>query len=328
MERNPQFESWSPAVRPDGYPDAVVTRWPVRARKAAERVGSGELDIYLNAGFSIWTQLAGIRRRTPELLRTSPAPTTTWFSLNTKVAPFDELDARRAVAFALDRRALVRGLSGGGVERPTCQLLPPGFVGYRQYCPYTASGTASGRPELAMARRLVKRSGTRGARVVLQWPASLDRSEPMVMIRVLRRIGYDASLRVLPLPRYLETLADTDARVQIGEVSWFADYPSPTNFFDQFACASIRSGTPININTSQFCDPTMDRLTAEAKQLQVTDPIRAQDLWARAERRLVDQAPLVGAYNSARVDLVAERIGNYQYNWARSPALADQFWVH
>ena len=105
MERNPQFESWSPAVRPDGYPDVVVTRWPVRAGKAAERVGSGEVDIFPNAGGSIWTQLAGIRRRTPELLRTSPSPTTTWFSLNTKVAPFDELDARRAVAFALDRRA-------------------------------------------------------------------------------------------------------------------------------------------------------------------------------------------------------------------------------
>ena len=152
MERNPQFESWSPAVRPDGYPDAVVTRWPVRERKAAERVGSGEVDIFPNAGGQIWTQLAGIRRRTPELLRTSPSPTTVWFSLNTKVAPFDELDARRAVAFALDRRAVARELGGGGVFRPTCQLLPPGFVGYRQYCPYTASGTASGRPDLAMAR--------------------------------------------------------------------------------------------------------------------------------------------------------------------------------
>jgi peptide/nickel transport system substrate-binding protein len=178
-----------------------------------------------------------------------------------------------------------------------------------------------------MARRLVKRSGTRGARVVVLWPASLDRSEPRVMVRVLRRIGYDASLRVLPFPRYFKTLADTDARVQIGEVSFLADYPSPTTFFDQFACASIRSGTPFNINPSQFCDPTMDRLTAEAKQLQVTDPIRAQDLWARAERRLVDQAPLVAAYNSSHVDLVAERIGNYQYNWARTQGVLDQFWV-
>ena len=89
LERNPQFESWSPAVRPDGYPDAVVLRWPVREGKAAERVGSGEVDIFPNADASIWTQRAGIRRRTRELLRTSPMPNTVWFSLNTKVAPFE-----------------------------------------------------------------------------------------------------------------------------------------------------------------------------------------------------------------------------------------------
>jgi len=163
--------------------------------------------------------------------------------------------------------------------------------------------------------------------VVVQGPASWNRSEPMVMVRALRRIGYDASLRVLPGTRHFETLADTDARVQIGELAFIADYPSPTTFFDAFACASVRSGSPLNINASQFCDPAMDRLTAEAKQLQVTDPIRAQDLWARAERRLVDQAPLVAAYNTSNVDLVAERIGNYQFNWARAQGLLDQFWV-
>ena len=327
LERNPQFESWSPAVRPDGYPDAVVLRWPVRARKAAERVGSGAVDMYPNAVEELSTQLARIRRRTPELLRISPAPITTWFSLNTRVAPFDDVDARRAVAFAFDRRAVARELGGGDVARPACQLLPPGFAGYRQYCPYTTSGTASGRPDLAMARKLVKRSGTRGARVVVQSFATLDRSVPEVMVRTLRRLGYDASLRVLPNARHFETLFDTSKRVQVGVHPWGADYPSPTTFFDVFACASISRGTPVNINPSQFCDRTMDRLTAEAKQLQVTDPIRAQELWARADRRLVDQAPLVAAYNFSRVDLVAERIGNYQYNWVWGQGLLDQLWV-
>jgi peptide/nickel transport system substrate-binding protein len=173
---------------------------------------------------------------------------------------------------------------------------------------------------------LVQRSGTRGARVVVQSFATLDRSVPEVMVRTLRRLGYDASLRVLPNPRHFQTMSDTDARVQIGVSPWIADYPSPTTFLELFACASIRSGTPI-INASQFCDRTMDRLTAEAKQLQVTDPVRAQALWARAERRLVDQAPLVAAYNFSRVDLVAERIGNYQYNWVWGSGLVDQLWV-
>jgi len=327
FERNPEFRSWSPAVRPDGYADAVVERYGVPARGAAERVSSGQVDIFPNAVERLTTQLAGIRRRTPELLRDSPVPVTTWFSLNTRVAPFDDVDARRAVAFAFDRRAAARALGGGSRARPACQFLPPGFAGYRPYCPFTASGTASGRPDLASARRLVERSGTRGAPVVVQSFDILDRSVPEVMVRTLRRLGYDASLRILPIRRHFESMFDTSKRVQVGVHPWIADYPSPTSFFDAFACASIRRGTPLNINASQFCDRTTDRLTAEAKRLQLTDPARAQALWSRAERRIVDQAPLVAAYNFFNTDLVTERVGNYQHNWVWGDALLDQFWV-
>jgi peptide/nickel transport system substrate-binding protein len=328
LERNPAFRSWSPAVRPDGYPDAVVVRFGVPVRGAAARVSSGKLDIFNNAVERLTTPVADIRRRTPGLVRETPAPLTTWFSLNTRVAPFDNVDARRAVAFAFDRRAAARALDGGNLAPPTCQLLPPGFAGFRPYCPFTASGTATGRPDLATARRLVERSGTRGARVVVMSFDTLDRSVPEVMVRTLKLLGYDASLRVLPVDPYFDTFFDTSKRVQIGVHPWIADYPSPTTFFDLFACASIRRGNPTaNFNPSQFCDRTTDRLTAEAKRLQVTDPARAQALWSRAERRIVDKAPLVAAYNFSNADLVGERIGNYQWNWVWASPLLDQLWV-
>jgi YVTN family beta-propeller protein len=323
LERNPEFKSWSPAVRPDGYPDAVDVRYGVPVRGAAERVSSGKVDIFPNAVERLTTQLARIRRSTPEIVRSTPVPVTTWFSLNTRVAPFDNLDARRAVAFAFDRRAVARALGGGDLARPTCQLLPPGFPGFHPYCPFTASGTATGRPDLATARRLVERSGTRGARVVVQSFDILNPSVPEVMVRTLRRLGYRASLSVLPGADHFESLSDPSKRVQVGVSPWLADFPSPTTFFDLFACKST--------NASQFCDRKTDRLVAEAKQIQVTDPGRAQALWSSAERRLVDQAPLVAAYNFSNADLVGERVGNYQFNWVwGSPLggrLLDQFWV-
>jgi peptide/nickel transport system substrate-binding protein len=327
LERNPAFRSWSPAVRPDGYPDAVVVRFGVRVRGAAGRVSSGKLDIFDNAVERLTTQVADIRRRTPELMRDTPVPATTWFSLNTRVAPFDNVDARRAVAFAFDRRAAAGALGGGNLAPPTCQLLPPGFAGFRPYCPFTVSRTASGRPDLATARRLVERSGTRGAHVVVQSFDTLNRSVPEVMVHTLQRLGYHASLRVLPVDPYFDTFFDTSKRVQVGVHPWLADYPSPTTFFDSFACASIRRGTPVNVNPSQFCDRTTDRLTAEAKRLQLSDPIRAQALWSRAERRVVDQAPLVAAYNFFAAELVNDRIGNYQFNWVWGSPLLDQLWV-
>jgi hypothetical protein len=104
------------------------------------------------------------------------APETVW-----RVGAAAGRCASEAVAFAFDRRAAARALDGGNLAPPTCQLLPPGFAGFRPYCPFTASGTASGRPDLATARRLVERSGTRGAHVVVLSFDTLDRSVPKVM---------------------------------------------------------------------------------------------------------------------------------------------------
>jgi peptide/nickel transport system substrate-binding protein len=63
-----------------------------------------------------------------------------------------------------------------------------------------------------------------------------------------------------------------------------------------------------------------------ADQLQSTDPAAANTLWARAERRIVDQAAVLPLDNPKNVDFVSRRVGNYQFNpqWG---ALLDQLWV-
>ena len=159
-------------------------------------------------------RLAALRRRAPEQLRASLAPFTTSFVLNTKRAPFDRLAVRRAVSFALDRNAAVAAAGGRDVARGTCQLLPPGFPGSRPYCPFSRPGTdgAVGRPDLARARRLVGRSGTRGMRVTVLSPNGLPPDLPQLMTRTLRKLGYDAVLRPLSPERHFDTLDDTGER--------------------------------------------------------------------------------------------------------------------
>ena len=110
--------------------------------------------------------LGELTTRFASQVHADPAPATLGYFFGTRVPPFNNLDARRAVNYAVDRHAAAED-AGGGSE-PTCQILPPDFPGYRRYCPYTAHANAKGAwttPNLAEAKRLVAASGTKGMAV-------------------------------------------------------------------------------------------------------------------------------------------------------------------
>src|SRR5579862_3481603 len=107
------------------------------------------------------SEITGLSQSYTSQLHQDPAAQISYVWLNARSAPFDNLLARQAFNYAADRGALAQlptGSDGVG-GRPTCQLLPPDFPGYIQYCPYTAAPTPSGpwvAPDLLKAQALVR----------------------------------------------------------------------------------------------------------------------------------------------------------------------------
>ena len=64
-------------------------------------------------------------------------PLTAWWyaPMNTSLAPFDNEKARQAVAYAIDRNALVKLFGGPVLAAPVCQVLPPDFPGHERLLP-------------------------------------------------------------------------------------------------------------------------------------------------------------------------------------------------
>ena len=119
--------------------------------------------------------------------------------LNTRVPPFNRLDARKAINFAVDRAAATNAWGGPSVAQLTCQILPPNFPSHRPYCPYTAGSTKRGTwtaPDLAKARALVARSGTSGMKVTV-WEWSQARGFNRVAEKVLHSLGYRVAVKPL-----------------------------------------------------------------------------------------------------------------------------------
>jgi peptide/nickel transport system substrate-binding protein len=228
--------------------------------------------------------------------------------LNTSLPPFDDLRVRRAVNYAVDRRAFARTAGGPLGGEPTCQILPPSFPGYRRYCPY--------RRDLAKAKRLVASSGTRDTTVVV-WATSSTAFIVSPIVSALKALGYRARLKVADYQAWEHD------QVQVGVHSWYADYPAAANFAPLFSCRA--AGVAVS-NPAQFCDPTVERMIERALDLGPTDLPAANDLWARIDRMVTDRAPYVPLLNPRRVEYVSERVGNYQFN-PQLGTLFDQLWV-
>jgi YVTN family beta-propeller protein len=321
LVRNPHFRQWSAAAQPDGYPDHIVLDIGLTPAEATKRVAEGRADLLL--GNLAPQAIEGITARYATRLHTNTDKEVHDLAFNTLVPPFDNQDARRAVAYAMDRGALSGDPASFGYGEVTCQMLPPNFNGHVTYCPYTlhAGGSrAWSAPDLGKAQRLVELSGTKGARVRILSDQA-DSLGARRIVSLLRSLTYRVSLRVVPDGNTAGFALARKTGWQAVLSGWIADYPAASNFIDFLgSCRGHES-----FNLSHFCrlQPQIDR----ALESQATDPARANTSWAALDRALVDEAPIVPFSTGRRVDFTSERVGNYQYNpqWR---ALIAQLWVH
>ncbi len=275
--------------------------------------------------------VADLARRHPAQLHPIAWFQTNFAFLNTRVAPFNDVRVRQAVNFAVDRRRLVDIFGGPSLAEATCQFLPPNLPGYRRYCPYTTGPSANGDyngPDLEAARRLVAASGTAGTPVTVVG-RNANRAHDEYFVTVLRQLGYRATLREIPdLGEYVDYVFDSRNHVQIAFLYFAADFPLPSNFFQEnLSCSGfVPANSAANGNPSEYCNPKVDTLASEAFAAQSTDPTTARRLWAQVDRMITDDAAIVATVNGKTQDFVSTRLHNFQSNPQLGP-LYDQMWL-
>jgi peptide/nickel transport system substrate-binding protein len=314
LVRNPHFKVWSKAAQPDGVPDQIVLEVSGTPEGQLTAVQRGRADVVQELPQARFEEA---RVRYAAQLRVTPAARTFSLVLNTKRPPFNDVRVRRAVALAVDRGSVVDRL-GANLAAPTCQLLPPNFPAYQQYCPHTLHPTKGGgwtARDLARARRLVAASGTKRMRVDVLGTTEIGELSALtsVLVKTLRELGYRTSVRRVPAG-YFDVLYNGAATIEAAVHGWFPDYPSPANYISgvlQCAEAPLYS-----------CGPAVQRTLA----IQARNRPPADAAWSRLDRELVDRAIVVPVITGKAVDFVSKRVGNYQ----RHPLygmLMSQAWV-
>ena len=313
--RNPQFKEWSAEAQPDGYADTIEFNFGLDDQAGITAVENGQDDWSYDAPPP--DRLNELGTRFAKQVYVNPLLAFYYIAFNTNLAPFDNLKARQAVNYALDRKAMVGLWGGANLANPLCQILPVGMPGHGDYCPYTLNpGDKWTAPDMAKAKQLVEESGTKGAQVTL---ISSDRANNKAIATyiqsVLRELGYDASIKPISFNVQFTYIQNTNNKVQISLTDWYQDYPSPSDFLDVlFGCGSFHPGSDSSVNISGFCDKKVDADMKAAMAASVTDPAKGQKLWAGVDKEVTDLSPAASLFQPREVDFVSKRLGNFVFS--------------
>jgi peptide/nickel transport system substrate-binding protein len=327
LARNPHFKVWSEEAQPDGYPDEIVYDFGLTDEAEVTAVQNGEADWMFDQPPT--DRLAELGTKYQDRVHINQL-TAVWYApMNTNLAPFNNVKARQAVNYAIDRSALVNLFGGPALASPTCQILPIGFPGYEAYCPYTQNpGAEWSAPDVEKAKKLVQESGTAGQKVTLiVEDTAVSRSIGVYLQSVLSEIGYDAAVKAISPNIHFTYVQNTNNNVQISVSQWYQDYPAASNFlYVLLSCDSFHPGTDSSVNIAGFCDKELDAQMKKALELGITDQAAANKLWTEIDKKMVDAAPWVPLFNPKHIDFVSERLGNFIFN-AQFYWMVSQSWV-
>ena len=336
LVRNPRFVQWSAAAQPAGFPDRIVWINQKTSAQGIDAVASGRVDL---SGSPVPPSLQRrVEETSAQQLHFDPLPFSDYLALNTRIAPFNRLDARRALNYAIDRAEIASIFSNPYNLRRSCNLLPAGSPGYRPYCPYTLRPGKNGAwsaPDVATALRLVARSGTRGAKIRIVLPSDRPFGRPLgrYLAHLLAGLGWRPAVSYKPKDKQgpaglFGYNGDSRNRVQLAWGDWAADSPLASAFLEPLlSCRSFVPASAGNMNLAEFCDPALDRMMTRAQQLEAAHLGAANQLWQQIERRIINESPVVGLGTELAVNYTSRQLHNWQYWPAIQAGVEDQWWV-
>jgi peptide/nickel transport system substrate-binding protein len=286
LTRNPEWTGIEGI--PDGNFDTIRGVVSDNVTKMTQDVIDGKLDFMTEDPTG--DQLPEVRQKYPDRFSEAVNPPNTYYNfMDSRQPPFDKQEAREAVNYAIDSRALIRVF--GGRLTPGCNFLPPGLTGYEELdCKY---GDPDGPGDIEKAKELVKASGYEGEKVTY-WTNNKDPRPAIAdyFVDLLNEIGFDAEVKTLDQQVYFSKIGEKDFGAQTGFTDWFQDYPHPGDFIE--VLLSTRAlDAEVTFNQGFVSDPELDRRLDE---LRGEDPEDVADEWAALDDYVVNEKAYVAPY--------------------------------
>ncbi len=260
------------------------------------KIMAGELDTAV--GFD-GPRRKELDRKLPGWPRSAPALWTNYWSFNTRIAPFDDIRVRKALAISLDRDFMVRSVLTPGVE-PAYAFVPPGMDNYKVDRPQVPWADQPIEARRAEARRLLEEAGF-GPQKPLEFEyihRSTD-DNPKVA-----PVAQDHWSRIAPWvkPTIIKQETATfyqrmrQADFEVGDGAWVADFDDPINYLFLLESATGQQ------NYAGYDNAEYDALLVKGKA--EPDLAKRAVIFAEAERVMLEDYPITPMWYSVTKNLV------------------------
>jgi peptide/nickel transport system substrate-binding protein len=239
--------------------------------------------------------------------------------LNGSRGIFADVRVRRALAMAVDRKALSDNLFFGLID-PAYGPLSKGTPGY------WAGAETMYRPDPKAAMSLLDEAGWKpgpdGVRVkdgqrlsgFYGAPPPLEPDTAVEIQAVARRVGFDLKVETITFARNQALVFDN--AFDMLPVRWIQ--ADPTCLENLFASANIPSAGRYRYNWMQLKDAKLDGLLADGRA--VTDPAKREAIYGEAQKIIMDTALWFPVHN--QVQTIAYRAEKKGYHFARASWIA------
>jgi ABC-type oligopeptide transport system substrate-binding subunit len=193
----------------------------------------------------------------------------------TNVAPFDDIEARRALQHAIDRDRINELTNGGG--DPAYCLMPPGLFAYfgeefKDMCDFNLDKVE----EHLAASQYADRNWP-SVTVILRNEAHLNSTIMIedIAAQLQENMGLEMEIQIMDVQAFRELQFQNN--YELCWIRWFYDYPDPNNgYFDMFY-SNKESG-----KRQAWSNPEFDELTIAGKE--AADPEERLDIYRQCEQ--------------------------------------------
>ena len=215
---------------------------------------------------------------------------------------FKDVNVRKALALAVDRKIIVENIMAGG-QPEAYTFTPAAVAGFEP--PATEMTGMSQADRDAMALELLAEAGY-GPDNPLTFEMIYNTSEAHEKVAVAlsqmwkQKLGVEATLANMEWKVFLEERGNQNFELARG--AWCGDYNEASTFLDLLDSAS-------GYNDGKYANETYDGLLQDAKTADDTTP-----LYTEAEQILAAEMPVIPIYHYAGVYMMDSDVGNWPVN--------------